>query len=257
MTALKPGDSVGNTVLQARNLTKTYSDGETRVSAVVDVDLEASRGEMLLIMGPSGSGKTTLLSLIGGLTRPTSGTVYVAGHTLSSLPERERVRIRRDLIGFVFQDFKLLGALTARENVEIALNLSGTTGKAARERAAGLLTELGLQDRLDFMPSQLSGGEQQRVAIARALAHEPLLILADEPTANLDSKHGLEIVELLSTFARNQARCVIIVSHDFRIQDLATRVARLEDGRLMPAEGNSYPDINRGAEHRRHDTLLD
>ncbi len=257
MTAPKSDGTTGETVLQTSGLTKTYSGGETLVNAVIDVDLQVSRGEMLLIMGPSGSGKTTLLSLIGGLTRPTSGTVCVAEHELSALPERDRVRVRRELIGFVFQDFKLLGALSARENVEIALNLHGTTGKIARDRAAELLEELGLGDRLDFMPAQLSGGEQQRVAIARALANEPLLILADEPTANLDSKHGLEIVELLFTLARTRDRCVITVSHDFRIQDLATRVGWLEDGRLTAAEGLPGPSVHTGRQRSSRDSRLD
>ena len=220
-------------VLLTRGLSRSFGVGSTRVQAVVDVDLTVERGEVVLIMGPSGSGKTTLLSLVGGLLRPSAGTVSLAGHDLAALGEAARARVRRDNVGFVFQDFNLLSALTARENVEIALNLAGRSGRSAREAAYRLLDELGMGARLDFTPGQLSGGEQQRVAIARALANRPLLILADEPTANLDSRHGKAVVDLLVGITRDQGRTVVIVSHDYRLADVATRIVWMEDGRLQ------------------------
>lgn len=220
-------------LVETVKLCRVYGSGRTEVTAVTDVDLLVQPGDVYLVMGPSGSGKTTLLSLIGGLLRPTSGTISVAGHELSQMSETDRARLRRDKIGFVFQDFNLLGALTARENVEIALNLAGKTGTEAKKRAIVLLTQFGMQDRLDFIPAKLSGGEKQRVAIARALANDPQLILADEPTANLDSVHGMAVVHLLAAIATSGKRAVIIVSHDDRLQEVATRIARMEDGRLL------------------------
>jgi putative ABC transport system ATP-binding protein len=219
-------------VLSLRGLTKVFGSGTTLVRAVDGVDLDARRGEILLIMGPSGAGKTTLLSIAGGLLRPTRGTIVIAGQQISVMRESQLTDMRRHTVGFIFQNFNLLGALTALENVEVALNLAGVTGQAARSRAEGLLAALGMGARLHFKPAALSGGERQRVAIARALANDPPLVLADEPTANLDSRHGLAVVNLLRAIAREQGRTVVIVSHDARIQDLADRVLWLEDGRL-------------------------
>lgn len=219
-------------LVEATGLTRVFGSGTTVVAAVSDVDLIVPRGEILLIMGPSGSGKTTLLSMIGGLLRPSGGTVRFAGQELSTMSEGERVRLRRANLGFVFQEFNLLSALTARENVEIALNLAGIAGKQAEERASSLLRQLGMEERLDFTPAKLSGGEKQRVAIARALANDPVLILADEPTANLDSVHGMAVVRLLAGIAKSEGRTVVIVSHDDRLRDVATRIAWMEDGRL-------------------------
>jgi len=219
-------------IVEASKLSRIYGSGTTLVAAVTNVNLSVFRGEILLVMGPSGSGKTTLLSLIGGLLRPTSGTIRFGGHDLTSMSESERARLRRDNIGFVFQDFNLLSALTARENVEVALNLAGITGKRAVVRAELLLDQLGLSERAGFIPAKLSGGEKQRVAIARALANDPLLILADEPTANLDSYHGLAVVHRLAEIAQDEQRTVIIVSHDERLKEIATRVMWMEDGQL-------------------------
>lgn len=225
----QPNDKV---VLEARGLTKIFGAGASEVRAVDGVDLTVRRGEILLIMGPSGSGKTTLLTVLGGLLGPTSGTVKIGDAEITSMSERELTDVRRNLVGFIFQSFNLIEPLKTRENVEVALNLAGQRGAEARARAAGLLTDLGLSERLDFPPRDLSGGERQRVSIARALANDPLLIMADEPTANLDSKHGHDVVVLLREIAHGQRRAVVIVSHDHRIREIADRVLWLEDGRI-------------------------
>ena len=216
--------------LQASKLEKVFGSGDVTVHAVRAIDLVVRRGEVVLIMGPSGSGKTTLLSMLGAMLRPTSGSIVVDGVDLASLPERELPVFRARRFGFVFQDFNLLGALSAIENVEFALNLADVVGAEARSRATRLLEEFGLAERLRFLPEQLSGGEKQRVALARALANEPAVILADEPTANLDSKIGHEIARLLKRAAREENRSVVIVSHDERLKDIADRILWLEDG---------------------------
>ena len=218
------------TGLEVTRVTKRYGSGATAVIAVREVSLAVAPGEIVLIMGPSGSGKTTLLSMLGALLRPSAGTIRLNGQELSALPERHLPAIRLRQFGFIFQDFNLLSALTALENVAIVAELGGVGRGAARTKAAGLLTELGLGARLHFLPEQLSGGEKQRVAIARALANDPALILADEPTANLDSRSGHDLMRLLQGIAREQGRSVVIVSHDQRIRDIADRVLWLEDG---------------------------
>jgi putative ABC transport system ATP-binding protein len=190
------------------------------------------RGEIVLIMGPSGSGKTTLLTLIGGLLRPTAGSVTIQGLEITSLPESRLPAVRRDRVGFIFQTFNLLDSLTAVENVQLALDVAGVGPSTGHERAEALLVESGLRHRLRFLPKRLSGGEKQRVSIARALANAPLLILADEPTANLDSKHGHEVMLLLRDIARRERHSVVVVSHDHRIREIADRVLWLEDGRF-------------------------
>ena len=219
-------------VLDARGLTRRFGEGGAAVDAVRDLDLEISAGEIVLIMGPSGSGKTTLLTMLGGLLRPSGGSIAVDGQDLTKLTESELPELRARTFGFVFQDFNLMPSLSARENVEIALNIAGVHGSAAHERSHHLLDRLGLAERTDFLPEQLSGGEKQRVAIARALANEPALILADEPTANLDSHHGREVMRELRRIAREESRSVVIVSHDERLKDIADRVLWLEDGRF-------------------------
>ncbi|HET7704233.1 MAG TPA: ATP-binding cassette domain-containing protein [Candidatus Limnocylindrales bacterium] len=216
--------------LDVQHVTKRYGDGDTAVTAVRDVSLAVQPGEVVLIMGPSGSGKTTLLSMMGALLRPTSGAIHLDGSALSELSEGRLPAIRLHQFGFIFQDFNLLSALTIRENVALVAELAGSKRKAAREKATEILTDLGLGARLDFLPEKLSGGEKQRVAIARALINDPALILADEPTANLDSKIGHEIMRLLRSIAKEQGRSVVIVSHDQRIRDIADRVLWLEDG---------------------------
>jgi len=214
------------------DLTKTYGHGDLTVDAVRHVDLEINAGEVVLIMGPSGSGKTTLLLMLGAMLRPTSGSITIDGTDLATAPERALPPLRAHHFGFVFQDFNLLTALDARENVELACNLVGVKGRAAHQRATELLTKLGLADRLHFRPDQLSGGEKQRVAIARALANDPPVILADEPTANLDTSHGRAIGRLLRELAIRDGRSVIIVSHDQRLKEIADRVLWLEDGQF-------------------------
>jgi putative ABC transport system ATP-binding protein len=219
-------------VLTVRDLTKTYGDGELAVDAVRHVDLDVDRGEVVLVMGPSGSGKTTLLLMLGAMLRPTSGSVLVDGTDVAVADERSLPPLRARRFGFVFQDFNLLTALSAVENVELACNLAGITGRAARRRATALLTRLGLEHRLHFRPAHLSGGEKQRVAIARALANDAPVILADEPTANLDSGHGREIARILRSLASEDGRSVVIVSHDQRLKEIADRILWLEDGRF-------------------------
>jgi putative ABC transport system ATP-binding protein len=216
--------------ISVRRLTKTFGEGEVAVHAVRSIDLDVGEGEVILIMGPSGSGKTTVLLMLGAMLRPTSGAVIVDGVDLATAPERRLPELRARHLGFVFQDFNLLAALNARENVELAANLAGTTGRAARERATELLHRVGLGSRLGFRPDQLSGGEKQRVAIARSLANNPTVLLADEPTANLDSGHGREIARLLRRLAEEDGRSVVIVSHDDRLREVADRVLWLEDG---------------------------
>ncbi len=218
--------------LQVAAVSKRYGSGTTEVVAVKDVSLSVAPGEVVLIMGPSGSGKTTLLSMLGALLRPTSGEIRLNGDVISALKENRLPGIRLRQFGFIFQDFNLLSALTALENVSIVAELAGVGGKEARRKAAMLLTDLGLGERLNFLPEKLSGGEKQRVAIARALINDPALILADEPTANLDSKIGHEIMRLLRRIAKDQNRSVVIVSHDQRIKDIADRVLWLEDGQF-------------------------
>jgi putative ABC transport system ATP-binding protein len=218
--------------LHVHRVTKRFGSGETEVVAVREVSLEVEPGEVVLIMGPSGSGKTTLLLMLGGLLKPTEGTIALNDVELSGLSERKLPDVRLRHFGFIFQDFNLLSALNVRDNVSLAAELTGVGRKAAREKAESLLTELGLGRRLRFPPEKLSGGEKQRVAIARALVNDPGLILADEPTANLDSSHGHDTMRLLREIAKGRGRSVVIVSHDARIKDIADRVLWLEDGQF-------------------------
>lgn len=215
-----------------RNLTKTYGEGDLAVAAVRNVDLSVEPGEVLLIMGPSGSGKTTLLLMLGAMMRPTEGTIRVNDTDVASAPERSLPPLRATHFGFVFQDFNLLTALSALENVELACNLAGVSGRQARSRAEALLSQMRLGERLRFRPDQLSGGEKQRVALARALANNAPVVLADEPTANLDSGHGREIARLLRELATDEGRSVVIVSHDDRLKEIADRILWLEDGQF-------------------------
>ncbi len=220
-------------VLDMQQVSKTYGSNHTAVHAVRQVDLSIKPGEIVLIMGPSGSGKTTLLSMAGLLLSPTDGHIWVNGQEVTRQTQRERAALRLRTIGFVFQSYNLLSALTARENVELVMNMAGIRGKRARDRATELLTLLKLEQRQNHRPADLSGGEKQRVALARALANDPRLILADEPTGNLDSKIGREIMELLCCgLGRDQGRAIVIVTHDHRLRDIADRVLWLEDGQL-------------------------
>ena len=233
----RPGAPTGTPVLTVRGLTKTYGSGETAVDAARDVDLDVVSGEVLLVMGPSGSGKTTLLLMLGALLRPSSGSITVAGRDgrevdIAAAPERQLPALRSHTFGFIFQDYALLDALTATENIAVAANLAGTTGPSAHQRARELLGRVGLAHRAAARPSQMSGGEQQRVAVARALANDPPVLLADEPTANLDASRGRDLARLLRQLADEDHRSVVIVSHDDRLREIADRVLWLEDGQF-------------------------
>lgn len=227
---------MSDSVVRTRALSKSFGVGDTRVDAVRAVDLVLERGQITLIMGPSGSGKTTLLSMLGGLLRPSSGEIWVGDTDIAALPEPALPPFRARMFGFIFQDFNLLAALSALENVEVALNLGGVRGPDARTRATELMVTLGLAERLDFSAEQLSGGEKQRVAIARALANRPQLVFADEPTANLDSAKGAETMRLLRQLAKDERTSVVMVSHDGRLREVADRVLWLEDGELRCLE---------------------
>jgi len=220
------------TVLSCEKLVKVFGAANTEVRAVDQVTLAVGRGELVLVMGPSGSGKTTLLSMLGGLLRPTSGKVHIDGVEITALNESQLPQIRARSIGFVFQSFNLLDALTVEENILFPARLLPGSVKAARSRANKLIERLGLDSRRSRQPGTLSGGEKQRVAIARALINEPALILADEPTGNLDSANGQEVLMILHDIARDEGRSVILVTHDPRVEDLADRIMWLEDGIL-------------------------
>lgn len=220
-------------ILEARDLWKVYEHGPARVEAVRAVDLLVPEGELVAIMGPSGSGKTTLLTLLGAMLSPTKGVISIDGCSLSDLSQEGRSELRRAKIGFVFQSFNLFGALTARQNVEVALRLRGMTPQQGAIAAGEALERVGLGDRADFMPEDLSGGQKQRVSIARALAGGPRLILADEPTGSLDAQNGRSVMEILSRLSREFRASVVVVTHDQRMTSFVDRILRMEDGRLM------------------------
>ena len=228
------------TVIRARNLTKLYREGSTELRALSDVSLDIHTGQLTLLMGPSGSGKTTLLSILGCILRSTEGRLELLGEDVSALPEKELPRVRREAIGFVFQGFNLFPALTATENVALALNVRGVRGEVARKRSEELLTEVGLRERMHAFPADMSGGQKQRVAIARALASDPPILLADEPTAALDSTSGRTVIELLQQLARQHGRAVVMVTHDPRVLTYGDRILHLEDGRLSREDSSQH-----------------
>jgi putative ABC transport system ATP-binding protein len=219
-------------VLQLRNATKVYRQGSVTVTAVNDVSLELHGGEFLLIMGPSGSGKTTLLSLMGCILQPTQGHVIINGQAVSALSENKLPDIRKSHFGFVFQSFNLFPSLTAAQNVELALRMRSCKRSELKARALDILRKVGLENRAGFYPRDLSGGEKQRVAFARALVSNPSILLADEPTANLDSATGREILAMLKSVAENEGKAVCVVSHDSKAEAMAHRTVTLEDGRI-------------------------
>jgi putative ABC transport system ATP-binding protein len=223
-------------VYELRGVSRVYGRGDRTVPAVRDVDLSIARGELLAVVGPSGSGKTTLLQLLGGLDRPSSGTVLFEGRDLAAHSDGELTGLRREALGFIFQQFNLIPTLTAAQNVEAALAPAVRSRADRRTRVVMLLEAVGLAARGHHLPSRLSGGEQQRVAIARALANDPRVVLADEPTGNLDSATGAEIIGVLRALAEEDGRTVVIVTHDATVAGRADRVARMEDGRLLARE---------------------
>jgi len=218
--------------LEAQSVTKQYQSGNNTVNAVDDVSFGVGAGEFVALVGPSGSGKTTMLAMLAGLLQPTSGTIAVDGHTLSTMSEAERARFRRRKIGFTFQANNLIPYLTVLENVELMLRLNGEHDRAGRARARSLLVLLGLEERLDALPSQLSGGQQQRVAIARSLINRPAVVLADEPTASLDTERAYQVVETLANLVHEQGSAGIMVTHDLRMVEYADRVIQMLDGRV-------------------------
>jgi putative ABC transport system ATP-binding protein len=218
--------------VRATGVAKAFRDGETDVQVLNGVDLILPCGGMSFLVGPSGCGKTTLVSIMSGILRASSGSVEVFGTRLAGLKSAELARFRARTIGFVFQQFNLLGALTAVENAAVPLLIQGVKGAEARVRSAALLERLGLGPQLHKLPAQLSGGQQQRVAIARALVHDPQLVVCDEPTASLDAEAGQVVVGLLRSFAARADRCVVVVTHDDRIMGHADLVAVMEDGRI-------------------------
>lgn len=239
MTSTRPRAAEANAVTPLIELTgveRRYLLGGSTVGALRGVDLTIRRGEVVALTGPSGSGKSTLLNLLGGLDRPTAGTVRVAGLDLGRASERQLTAHRRQVVGFVFQSFNLLPRLRAVENVELPLLWSGVSPSERRRRAIALLERVQLGHRLRHLPSELSGGEQQRVAIARALAADPQVLLADEPTGNLDTATGREILALLSELNRERKLTIVIVTHDPEVAAVAHRQVRLRDGRVEAIE---------------------
>ena len=222
--------------IRAVDLMRTFEVGETTVEALRSINLEVERGQFVALVGPSGSGKSTLLNLVGGLDRPTDGELWINGVELSASKEKALTDHRRRRVGFVFQSFNLLPRLTAMENVALPLMFVGVPEGERMERAGQLLAQVGLSDRLDHRPTQLSGGEQQRVAIARALVNRPAIILADEPTGNIDTATGAEIMDLLRRLNREQGVTLLLVTHDAEAASFADRVIQLRDGQITREE---------------------
>jgi len=223
-------------IIEAANVSKSYGIGPARVQALRDVNLTIRSGQLTVLMGPSGSGKTTLLSILGCMLAPSGGIARVCGVSISGARAEELATIRRRHIGFVFQSYHLFSSLTAAENVQLALDVRGEHGAKAEAKAEDMLASVGLSSKLGSFPRQLSGGEQQRVAIARAIVADPSAVLADEPTAALDSVNGHAIMTILSAIAKEKDRAVLVVTHDPRLFGFADRIVRIEDGLLTPEE---------------------
>jgi len=234
-------EGIMESLVRLRGITRWYGEGENRTRVLGPVDLDVAPGRLALVMGPSGSGKTTLLSILGLLLDPTDGRMWLAGEDLTGAGEGRRSRLRRRHVAFVFQQFNLLESLTAAENVMAGLALGDTDPDKARDEAIGMLERLGIADKADALPRELSGGQKQRVGIARALAMPGRLILADEPTAALDSASGESVMGLLADLARESGRAVVTVTHDPRWVGLADRVLHIEDGLLREVEHAKVP----------------
>ncbi len=218
--------------LETRSVKKVYGSGNVLTTAVENVSMHVASGEFLALVGPSGSGKTTMLSMLAALLRPTDGEIFIDGTNLAAMSDAARTRFRREKIGFTFQTNNLLPFLTARENVEVMLRLNGTLDKAGALRVRELMERLGLGDRMNNLPRQLSGGQQQRVAIARALVHNPAVVLADEPTASLDTERAHQVVQTFANLIHEQGRAGIMVTHDLRMVQYADRVVQMVDGHV-------------------------
>ena len=229
-------------LIACRDVVKVYGSGNAEVHALRGVNLDVYPGELTMLVGPSGCGKTTLLSIVAGILRPTSGGVLALGTDLTRLSSWRRTAFRRKDVGFVFQQFNLLPALTAAENAAVPLVIQGYSKRAAMAAAKQLLARIGMADRMNSLPGQLSGGQQQRVAIARALVHHPRLLVCDEPTSALDHRTGHTILELLRTIAVEGDRAVMIVTHDSRIFEFADTLARMDDGKIESLERNRTGD---------------
>jgi putative ABC transport system ATP-binding protein len=234
---------VDDALIISRGLSRRYNVGKTVVAALSGIDLAIPRGEFAALVGPSGSGKSTLLNLIGGLDRPSGGEICVDGLSLGSATEPQLVRHRRARVGFIFQSFNLLPTLTALENVESPMVLAEVTRSERRVRAAGLLESVGLAQRISHKPNELSGGEKQRVAIARALANRPSLLLADEPTGNLDSKTGAAVLDLLCNLVRQNGLTLVMVTHDPEVASRADRIFHLRDGSVLRVDTRQKPEV--------------
>ena len=235
-------------IIAVQSVTKTYDEGASGVPALRGINLEVNPGELMLLMGPSGSGKTTLLSIMGCILKASSGSVQIAGTEVSGMSEKELPRLRLRHIGFVFQGFNLFPTLTAGENVELMLDLKGVRGPSAKTRVRELLEQVGVGDKYNSFPSDLSGGQKQRVAIARALAGDPEILLADEPTAALDSQIGRSVMQMMHELAHARERAVVIVTHDSRLFEFADRIVMMEDG-LITSSSSEHAET-------RTETLL-
>ncbi len=227
---------MSNYILDAKDLTKIYEENEKKIAALSQFNLQVAKGKFVSIMGPSGSGKTTLLSILGCLDKPTSGQLMLDGLDITKMKEEELPKIRAEKVGFIFQKYNLIPTLTALENVELPMELTKTNKETRRARALDLLKSVGLDDKANRRPNKLSAGEQQRVAIARALANDPAIILADEPTGNLDSKTGLDIIKLLGKLSLEEGRTIILVTHDKKMASLSHQMLFLKDGKLLKGE---------------------
>jgi len=225
------------TVIQVENLVKAYQLGKVVIPALRGISFDVAKGEFLVVMGPSGSGKTTLLNLLGAIDKPGSGRIFIDRRDITTLGEGELTKLRRHKIGFIFQFYNLIPSLTAIENVELPILTAGVSRKDASKRALQLLETVGLVERVGHLPDELSGGEQQRVAIARALANKPSVILADEPTGDLDTKTGMEVVQILHDASKTENATVIVVTHDPMISEKADRILHMRDGQIIGEKG--------------------
>ncbi len=245
------GDTMTTYALETQSVIKTYTSESGTINAVDDVSLQVAAGEFVALVGPSGSGKTTMLSILAALLQPSSGKILLDGDDLAGMSDLERVDMRREKIGFTFQANNLVPYLTAVENVELMLRLNNKLDKAGKLRARELLARLGLGERLHNLPGQMSGGQQQRVAIARALIHNPSLVLADEPTASLDTERAYQVVETFAGLIHEQKRAGIMVTHDLRMCEFVDRVLLMRDGKLVQiyAERDEIMELARGGRH--------